>query len=122
LGEYQKAIDDYTRAIELGPEDAWPYNSRGNAYDELGQYQKAIDDYTRAIEIDQEYVHAYNNRGIVYENLEQYQKAINDYYQAGILYLKQKNKTNAQKYIDWIKKIDSSSPLIDKLQNQLEQM
>ena len=27
--EYDKAIKDYTKAIELDPEYAWPYNNRG---------------------------------------------------------------------------------------------
>jgi tetratricopeptide (TPR) repeat protein len=91
-------------------------------YFKSDEQAKTIDDYTRQIELDAKYVDAYKNRGYVYGNLEEYQKAIDDYYQAGILYLKQKDKTRAQKYIDWMKKIDSSSPLIDKLQNQLEQM
>jgi len=48
LGQYQKAIDDYTRAIELDPENADTYDNRGLAYVTLSQYQKAIDDCYQA--------------------------------------------------------------------------
>jgi tetratricopeptide (TPR) repeat protein len=51
-GEYDNAIADYTRAIEIDPNDAWAYCNRGGAYDEKGDYDKAIADYTQAIEID----------------------------------------------------------------------
>ena len=43
-----KAIDDYTRAIELDPENADTYDNRGLAYVTLSQYQKAIDDCYQA--------------------------------------------------------------------------
>ena len=43
-----KAIDDYTRAIELDPKDTKAYYNRGTVYDELRQYQKAIDDCYQA--------------------------------------------------------------------------
>jgi len=74
-----KAIDDYTRAIELDPKDTKAYYNRGLAYSNLRQYQKAIDDYTRTIELDPKLAIAYYNRGTVYDELRQYQKAIDDY-------------------------------------------
>ena len=55
LGEYQKAIEDYTKAIELNPEDAIKsrlYSARGWSYDELGEDLKAIKDYIRAGELE----------------------------------------------------------------------
>ncbi len=61
MGEDQKAIDDYNRAIELDPEYTDAYNNRGNRYAALGEDQKAIDDYNRAIELDPEYSGAFLN-------------------------------------------------------------
>jgi tetratricopeptide (TPR) repeat protein len=66
LDQYKRAINDYTRAIELDPEDAMAYNNRGIAYADLGQYKQAIRDYDRAIELNPEYAAAYNNRGNAY--------------------------------------------------------
>jgi len=48
-GEYEQAIKDYDKAIELNPEYATAYNNRGNAYAKLGEYDKAIDQFLELI-------------------------------------------------------------------------
>ena len=68
------------RAIELEPEDAKAYYSRGNAYEEKGDYDQAIADYDKTIELDPEHVTAYNNRGATYHyNKGEVDRAIQDY-------------------------------------------
>ncbi|MCK5486751.1 MAG: tetratricopeptide repeat protein, partial [Desulfobacterales bacterium] len=47
-GQYDKAISDYNKAIEINPKDAEAYYNRGYAYGEKGEYDKAISDYTKA--------------------------------------------------------------------------
>ena len=76
-GDLQLAINDYTKAIQLGLTDrllAEAYLGRGAAYGNLTprQTQKAIDDTTKAIRIDPQNAKAYNNRGIGYRNLREY--------------------------------------------------
>ena len=44
IGEYQKAIDDYTKAIELNPEDANVHGDRAFAYKALGEHELAEKD------------------------------------------------------------------------------
>jgi tetratricopeptide (TPR) repeat protein len=61
MGEYQKGIDDYNKAISIKP-NAITYFNRGNSYKVLGQYQKAIDDYTEAIRLKPDFANAYGNR------------------------------------------------------------
>lgn len=78
----EKAIADYTKAINFNPKFATAYNNRGGTYLELDNKQKAIDDFTEAIEIDGKLVEAYNNRGIAYSDLDDKQKAINDFNKA----------------------------------------
>ena len=54
LKDFSKALEDYTRAIELERrESTLPiyFNNRGSVYQKMKLYGKAIDDYTRAIEI-----------------------------------------------------------------------
>ena len=63
-GEYQLAIENYTKCLRIDPDDALAYYNRGWNYDELGNYEDAIADYTRAIRIDPDYASAYKNRGI----------------------------------------------------------
>ncbi|MFC2049798.1 tetratricopeptide repeat protein [Chloroflexota bacterium] len=82
-GEYDKAISDFTKAIELQPDRAAAYNSRGLAYCYKGEYNKAISDYNNAIELDPKNAKVYYyNRGCSYHSLGEYDKAIADYTKA----------------------------------------
>lgn len=74
--DLDRAIDAYTQALALRPNDANALYNRGKAY--LERYQLAsgatgaqdltlaLDDLSRTIELKPEYAAAYNNRGIVY--------------------------------------------------------
>ena len=46
-GNYQGAIDDWSKAIEINPQNAINYNNRGSAKDDLGDHQGAIADYSK---------------------------------------------------------------------------
>jgi tetratricopeptide (TPR) repeat protein len=81
-GDHDKAIADYTRAIEIDPKYAKAYNNRGFSWYNKGDYDKAIADYTKAIEINQNYAKAYNNRGFSWYNKGDYDRAIVDYTKA----------------------------------------
>jgi tetratricopeptide (TPR) repeat protein len=47
--QYDRAIADYSTAIELKPDYAEAYNDRGFAFYLKGDAERAIADYTRAI-------------------------------------------------------------------------
>ena len=49
--ESDRAIADFTKAIEINLQDADAYNNRGTAYVGKGEIDRAIADYSRAIEI-----------------------------------------------------------------------
>jgi tetratricopeptide (TPR) repeat protein len=80
--DYNKALADYTKAIEIDPKYATTYTARGATYGALKQYSKEIADYTKAIELDPTYAPAYYNRGIAYDDIKQYDRAIADYTRA----------------------------------------
>ena len=82
LGQWDKAIDDYSTAIEIDPKFSDAYSSRGIEYGDLGQWDKAIDDYNRSIEIDPKIPMTYSDCGIAYGNLGQWNKAIANYNKA----------------------------------------
>ena len=63
LGQYQLAIQDYDRAIQLEPDDNLSFYQRGNAYFRLGQYQRAIKDYDQATKLEPLYSPAFYLRG-----------------------------------------------------------
>ncbi|MFC2056779.1 tetratricopeptide repeat protein [Chloroflexota bacterium] len=50
-GEYEEAIVELSKAIELDPEFADAYYNRGLAYDFSGEATKAISDYEKCIEL-----------------------------------------------------------------------
>lgn len=51
LKEYQKAIADYTKAIELHPKMAGVYQSRAIAYEAIGEMAKAAADRKKYAEL-----------------------------------------------------------------------
>jgi len=62
---YAEDIINYTKSIEINPNDAETYNKRGFAYFNQKEYPQAIADYTKAIEIKPDYATAYFKRGLV---------------------------------------------------------
>lgn len=53
--EYSKAIESFTKAIDLKPEYADVYYTRSLAYSETGEHEKAKADHTKAAELDPKY-------------------------------------------------------------------
>jgi serine/threonine protein kinase len=80
--QYDKAIANYTQALQLDPRYAVAYYNRGLTYDDLEQYDKAIADYDQTLQLDPRYAKAYYSRGNAYYARQQYDKAIADYNQA----------------------------------------
>jgi tetratricopeptide (TPR) repeat protein len=82
LNEQERAIEDYSKAIELNPNFADAYNNRGSAYAGLNEHRRAIEDYNKAIELNPNYAKAYYNRGTAYYGLNEHEQAIEDYNKA----------------------------------------
>ena len=77
-GDFERAIADYDKAIELNPNFVDAYYNRGLIYEKRGlgnilrgrdYFERAIADYDKAIELNPNFAKAYNNRGIAYYNL-----------------------------------------------------
>jgi tetratricopeptide (TPR) repeat protein len=65
--EPDKAIADYTMAIEIAPNHVVPYNNRGNLhFSHKKDFDAALADYTKAVEVDPTYALAYFNRANLY--------------------------------------------------------
>jgi len=81
-GQFDKAIADYSRAIDLDPRYVHAYNNRGLALNAEGQPDRAVVDYSKAIALKPNYFEAYANRGLSFDDLGQIDKAIADYDEA----------------------------------------
>ena len=67
LGEYQLAINNYTKAINEYPDYAPAYYNRGIIYNKLGKYEDAIADFGRVICVGTHFEIA-NNELVNYEH------------------------------------------------------
>ena len=79
--DFDMAIADFTKAIELHPNYVAYYLWRGRAYQQKMEYDSAIADFTKAIELDSDYDN-FIERGDVYVDKGDYALAILDYNQA----------------------------------------
>ncbi|MBI5438556.1 MAG: tetratricopeptide repeat protein [Nitrosomonadales bacterium] len=82
-GDYDGAIADFDRAIELEPGNSMHYLMRGNAKKQKRDYGGTIADYTRAIEFEREYKDVmYSARADARELNGDFDGAIADYTRA----------------------------------------
>ncbi|MDE0469267.1 MAG: tetratricopeptide repeat protein [Candidatus Poribacteria bacterium] len=79
LGNYAAAVEYFTKAISLHPNDPFTYYNRGVVKGELEQHIAAIEDYDVAIRLKPDFALAYNNRGLAKYRLGQHIAAITDY-------------------------------------------
>ena len=78
-GNYQEAINYYSRYIAKFPNNSFAYNNRGAAKFNIKDYIGAIKDYNKAIEINPNHAFAYTNRGAAKGTVEDHRGAIQDF-------------------------------------------
>ena len=82
LADYEEAILDYNKALELSPtEICLVYSMRGNAKRNLGDFDGAISDQNKALDFDPLYADGYFNRGSAKYKMGDFAGAIEDYTQ-----------------------------------------
>ncbi len=77
--EYERAIADYNRVIELAPEIPYPYVQRGNAHWLLEQRDLALENYTLAIEKDANWFWPYFRRACLLRFIDRWEEALADF-------------------------------------------
>lgn len=77
-GDFARAEDDLTHAIELAPHKPNPYNNRGKVKQRMGDYRAALQDFDKALELDRNLVTAYYNRGRAHLELSNLDFALRD--------------------------------------------
>lgn len=66
IGEFEKAIDDLDRSIELNDQLSFAYSNKGFALTQLGKLEEALINLKKAIQLDPENAYAYKNLALYY--------------------------------------------------------
>jgi tetratricopeptide (TPR) repeat protein len=126
IKQYDAAIPDLTKSIELNSNLAQAYNDRGWAYNGKKDWDTAIPDLTRAIDLDPKMALAYNNRGWAYHEKQKYNEALVDlnkaislnpnlavaYLNRGITYLYLSNREAARADFNYVLSITRNPELV----------
>ena len=79
IGEHQKAINCFQKAIQINPNYESAHNNLGFLLFKKEEYQKAVNCFQKAIQINPNYTDAFYNLGNTYKKLKEFKKAINCY-------------------------------------------
>lgn len=80
IGDYDRAIADYSKAITIRPDFVQAYNNRGVSFlSGKDDPSRAIADYTKAIDLNPRFVYAYLNRSSAYSYIRAYDSALKDF-------------------------------------------
>lgn len=77
-----KAMELYSKIIEIAPNIAEAYNNRGNLRKKMNDLDGALQDYNKAIELNPNDAMSYNNRGILKKDMNDLDGALQDYNKA----------------------------------------
>ncbi len=78
-GQYQNAIDAFSKLIKIAPDHADAYKNRGVSYMKQKKYDPAIEDFLKAKELFPELKGLYSNLGVAYYYKKDYEQAIKSY-------------------------------------------
>ena len=82
LGEWTKALADYTESLRLNPQNPEALTSRGAAHYRLGQSDLAVADFSEALRVDPSYNPARVSRADLHLRQGEFDQAVADYNQA----------------------------------------
>jgi len=101
-GQPQKAINAYSKALALKPDDPNVLTDQGVMYLQTGDKDKALADFEKAQQVDPRHLQSLYNIGVVYSDMKQFDKAIKAW----------------SHYLD----LDPTSPKAQEVKARLEQL
>ncbi len=104
-GDQWDAISNYTLAIQTCPDEPIAYFYRGLTQQKLENHADAIDDYSEAVRLAPDSPAAYYYRGLAWQKLGNLVEAIADFELAAQFFWTRGSKTNAQKALKNIAKL-----------------
>ncbi|MBN1516768.1 tetratricopeptide repeat protein [Candidatus Sumerlaeota bacterium] len=76
LSDYEKAIEDFNRSLELNAQNYRALNHRGLSFRVLGRHEEALQDFDASIVLNGGQVNAYYVRALIHFDLQDYASAL----------------------------------------------
>lgn len=119
-GEFEKAVEEFKKAIELKPGYADAYHNLGNTYQQMGEIDNATENFEKAIEFNPNLWQSYQNLAAIYFEEAKFDQAVRNMQKAidvnpqnanlhvnlGIIYLKLENLQGAKEAFQKALEID----------------
>jgi tetratricopeptide (TPR) repeat protein len=126
LGDYQKALADYSRAIAGDWEDSYSLYNRGLIYQQIGDIRSALSDYDASLQLRPDNADALMNRGAIHLDVGAFDIAIADFTQAhelnptdpwslakrGVAYAWKGERLHALEDFQKVREIDPTNPAL----------
>jgi tetratricopeptide (TPR) repeat protein len=77
--DFSESVEEFTKAIEIDPDFALAYVSRGAALMKIQKIEESIADFNHAIELDAEYPKTYHLRGLARVEAKDHEGALEDF-------------------------------------------
>jgi tetratricopeptide (TPR) repeat protein len=103
-GDYDRAIADYDRVLELTPDDVEIIRERGLAHLLAHHYEPAISDFSTSLAAEPDHAYASFLRGLAYERIGEFEKALADLQKAES---RIDNESLHQDILKWIAKVEA---------------
>ena len=78
LSQYEKALEDFNRAIELEPNDTRVYTNRGLTYRMLKQLDRSLEDFNKSLDLNPLWPDTFYGRSLTYYDMGDLRSALED--------------------------------------------
>ena len=135
IGRFDKAIEFYSKGVNLNPQNAPAQIVLANAYFDSAKFEEAEKHYSKALEIDPNNVNARTDLGATFveRSSPDYERAISEFKQAlevdpksgpalyylGIAHLRKGNRAEAEKALVELERNDPNSELAARFRQNL---
>lgn len=92
---YDEALTAYNRALAIQPDNASVRIGLGDLYFQMEDWGKALSHYRKGLALQPEHAGAQLNVGLILQKREEHDKAALHFYEAGVLFMKQGDRTSA---------------------------
>ncbi|MEO1925850.1 MAG: tetratricopeptide repeat protein [Gammaproteobacteria bacterium] len=84
-GDFQAALKDFNKVIEIAPDFAEGWNKRATVYYQAGNYQASLEDIIETLKLEPRHFGAITGRGLCYMKLDKWQLALTSFEQALVI-------------------------------------